>query len=489
MASTSSRGSSSELRARTEGWAAGLRLAAGSLRLGEDPERLVREFAGDDRAVSEYLLTEVLDQQPAPRRRFLLRTAIVETVCGELADALTEEHAGHDTLVDLRRTNGFVIPLDRREHWFRYQALFGDLLRARAERELAEELPLLRGRAARWYLDAGDPREALRHALAAGEFELAGDLLRVQWRELWLREGPDRVRALLAQLPFAVEEAQLADAPPSDDLTAGVAALWAGAFEPAARHLEQAAEAGLEYLTAQALGYRALVELWRSGPDAAEPYALRGMELASRHGWTDTPAHLAGAAAALCALRPAETRRRLALAAEPTDPRLAAIRAATVAGEFDAIPSAGAVTAHVEEALARDDDGALERALAAAEGSGHRVMFLAGGPQMVTMLRRRIRSGTQHRSIAGDLLAAFDSGEATPRVRTPLLEPLSERELTVLRYLPTFLPTREIASELFVSPNTVKSHLRSIYRKLGVQCRREAIDRARELRLLSRGSP
>ena len=104
---------------------------------------------------------------------------------------------------------------------------------------------------------------------------------------------------------------------------------------------------------------------------------------------------------------------------------------------------------------------------------------------MEALLRRQIRAGTAHRAVVGDLLDAFADRAPVSRNVAPLLEPLSEREQAILRYLPTALSNREIAAELFVTTNTVKTHLRSIYRKLDVARRREAVDRARDLRLLS----
>ena len=146
----------------------------------------------------------------------------------------------------------------------------------------------------------------------------------------------------------------------------------------------------------------------------------------------------------------------------------------------------------VLEAIARESAGepgrageALERALDIAERSGHRWTFLEGGRRVEALLRRQIRTGTAHRSIAGELLLAFEDRDDERRTVAPLLEPLSERECAILRYLPTTLSNREIAAELFVTTNTVKTHLRSIYRKLDVARRREAVDRARDLRLLS----
>src|SRR3954451_7313742 len=139
------------LCARTEGWGAGLRLAALSLQGHEDPARFVREFAGDDRVVGDYLLAEVLDRQSPRVRGFLLRTSIVERICPELADVLTNQGSSDDILADLERTNGFVLAVDTHGEWYRYHRLFAKLLRMRARRELGAELTALHGRAARWY--------------------------------------------------------------------------------------------------------------------------------------------------------------------------------------------------------------------------------------------------------------------------------------------------------------------------------------------------
>ena len=147
------------------------------------------------------------------------------------------------------------------------------------------------------------------------------------------------------------------------------------------------------------------------------------------------------------------------------------------------------------EAIARDEAGepaaaarAVEDGLALAEVNGHRWPFLELGRRMEELLRRQIRAGTAHRAVVGELLDAFADRAPVSRNVAPLLEPLSEREQAILRYLPTALSNREIAAELFVTTNTVKTHLRSIYRKLDVARRREAVERARDLRLLAPGS-
>ncbi len=128
---------------------------------------------------------------------------------------------------------------------------------------------------------------------------------------------------------------------------------------------------------------------------------------------------------------------------------------------------------------------ALERGLAIAGPNTHRRPFIDGGPLVRELLVQQIRHGTSHRSLVAELIAAFD--RRAPKValtRAELLEPLSPREQAVLRYLPTMMSNREIAGELFVSGNTVKTHLKSIYRKLGVTRRRDAVERARALELL-----
>ena len=150
------------------------------------------------------------------------------------------------------------------------------------------------------------------------------------------------------------------------------------------------------------------------------------------------------------------------------------------------------IEAFVLTAVARhavhDDEGAgeaLENALALAGPNSYRRPFLDGGSAVQVLLEQRIRWGTAHRSFAGELLAAFRQRAPSVAVtRAELLEPLSGREQSVLRFLPTMMSNAEIAGELFVTSNTVKTHLKSIYRKLAVSRRRDAVERARALELL-----
>ncbi len=655
------------LHARTEGWAAGLRLAALGLQDHADPERFVAELAGDDRVVGDYLLAEVLSRLPT--RAFLLRTAVVDRLCGSLADALTGRHDGAETLAELSRTNGFVIPVDVRGEWFRYHTLFAGLLRARAQRELAGELPELHARAARWYAARGAGVDAMRHAIAAGAWGQAAEMVAAQWFALHVSGDGEAVRRLAGGLPLAALGADasaalaflaldaadadaaarhcadarvaarelppartrrflatmgfvgLAQARARGDLAAADAAAEALLREPVAgqpgreavvrlmlgqtarwarelgRAREEAERAfvlaqcdGLDCLAAAALSDLALaaaaedpaaaaghaeqaIALWRRGARArgrAGPAQLAGAHVAlavaafAELRSADAAAHLERAAVGRRDLelvvaeltadvrgaldgpveglrafeardsarrrgpRPphepaawAAARARLLVAAGALDDAEAALapvrgaawpalalaeaqlllargrpeEAAEALDAAAAAPDPGrahVVQYRVLQAVAAGDAAgagrALEAALAAAEATRQLRPFVAVGRRMEDLLRDRIRQGTAHRALVDELLDVLGDRHRAPRSSAPLLEPLSGREETILRYLPTTLSNREIASELFVTTNTVKSHLRSIYRKLDVARRREAVERARELRLLSTGS-
>ena len=182
---------------RTEGWAAGLRLAGLSLRGEADPDAFVAEFAGDDRAIADYLTGEVLAGQPATMRELLLRTSIAGRVCGDLADALTGGDDGALALEQLERTGAFLVPLDRHRTWFRYHGLFAELLRARLRLERPGLEPELHARAAEWLAGAGFGREALPHALAAGGVRSAAALVADHWLDLLLDVvAPDAITAV-----------------------------------------------------------------------------------------------------------------------------------------------------------------------------------------------------------------------------------------------------------------------------------------------------
>jgi LuxR family maltose regulon positive regulatory protein len=208
---------------RTEGWAAGLRLAALSLAGHPDPERFAAEFGGSERTVAEYLLAEVLERQSDEARRLLLRTSILERVNGELADLMTGGSGGEWLLPQLEEAGAFVVSLDARRSWFRYHQLFADLLQLELRGSAPGELPALHDAAAGWYAEHGYPVEAVRHAQAAGNWSLAARLLSDQWVGLGLAGLGGTAHELLARFPAGVvaADAELAARVAGDELGRG----------------------------------------------------------------------------------------------------------------------------------------------------------------------------------------------------------------------------------------------------------------------------
>jgi LuxR family maltose regulon positive regulatory protein len=165
------------LVARTEGWAAGLRLATMSLAGHPDPERFVAAFAGSERTVADYLLAEVLERQREGVKQLLLRTSILERVCGPLADRLTGTSGSERTLLELEDANAFVVSVDPERSWFRYHPLFADLLLLELRRSEPDSVPKLHRAAAEWYAEHGKVIDAIKHAQAATDWRFAGDLV------------------------------------------------------------------------------------------------------------------------------------------------------------------------------------------------------------------------------------------------------------------------------------------------------------------------
>ncbi|MFL5964566.1 MAG: LuxR C-terminal-related transcriptional regulator [Gaiellaceae bacterium] len=189
------------LHTRTEGWAAGLRLAALSLAGHPEPERFVEEFSGSERTVADYLLAEVLERQPDDVRRLLLRTSILERVNGALADILTEASGSEGILHGLERANAFVVALDAERSWFRYHSLFADLLRLELRRTESNVVRELHQAAADWYAQHEYPVEAIRHAQAAEDWQNAARMLADHTRGLYLRGQGATAHTLLAAFP------------------------------------------------------------------------------------------------------------------------------------------------------------------------------------------------------------------------------------------------------------------------------------------------
>ncbi|MFC5187599.1 AAA family ATPase [Actinomadura harenae] len=194
------------LHERTEGWAAGLRLAVLSLAGHPDPERFAAEFSGSDRTVAEYLLAEMLERQPPGVQRLLLRTSLMDRVNGELADLLTGATGSERILLELEDSAAFVVSLDPERTLFRYHRLFGDLLRLELRRTQPGEIPALHRIAARWSAAHARPADAVRHLQAAGDWPDAARLLCDRALGLTLDGRAGTVTALLRAFPPGADE-------------------------------------------------------------------------------------------------------------------------------------------------------------------------------------------------------------------------------------------------------------------------------------------
>ncbi len=243
------------LEQRTEGWIAALQLAALSLRGHQNPAEFITRFAGDNGFILDYLVEEVLARQPQPVQDFLLQTSILDRLTGPLCDAVTGGGGGSGTLADLERANLFLVPLDDNRQWYRYHHLFADVLRARLLFERPETIPLLHGRASRWYEHGQLLPEAVGHALAAPDYGRAAHLMELAAAEIrrnrqdavmfgWLNELPaDVIRRspvlgvfrgfmLMAAGELDGVEAHLAGAEHAlADAPAGADSPWAGIEE------------------------------------------------------------------------------------------------------------------------------------------------------------------------------------------------------------------------------------------------------------------
>ena len=238
-----SAGDVAALEARTEGWIAGLQLAALSMRGREDVPGFIRAFAGDDRYIADYLVEEVLQRQPERVRSFLLQTSVLDRLSGPLCDAVTAQEDGKGTLESLERGNLFVVPLDDKRQWYRYHHLFADVLQAHSIEEQPDRVPTLHRRASEWYEQNGLPADAVRHALAGEDFERAAGLVELAALAMlgssqeptlleWLKALPDelvRARPVLSVYyafvsfvgeGFEAAEARLRDAERWLDATA-----------------------------------------------------------------------------------------------------------------------------------------------------------------------------------------------------------------------------------------------------------------------------
>ena len=192
------------LETRTEGWIAGLQLAAISMQGHKDAASFIKSFTGSHRFVLDYLIEEVLEQQSEETQAFLLQTSVLDRLTGSLCDALSLQDKGQEILEMLEQTNLFIVPLDSERRWYRYHHLFGELLRERLLQSQPEQLPILYHRASEWYEQNGFIDEAIEYALRSKDFGRSTDLIEAQADVIWERGEDTKLLRWLDGLPSEV---------------------------------------------------------------------------------------------------------------------------------------------------------------------------------------------------------------------------------------------------------------------------------------------
>jgi LuxR family maltose regulon positive regulatory protein len=524
-----------ELVARTEGWPVGLYLAALSLRDRTDAAGAIGSFAGDDRVVADYIADAVLGDLPAEQVTFLLRTAPLERLSGPLCDAVLGEEGTAPLLKHLARANVLLVALDRTDEWYRYHRLFAQALRAELRRREPSLEPELHRSAARWHAAHGDVDAAVRHAAAACDAGLAGDLL---WAHAprYIAEGHQGcVRRWMAHFT----DEQTASNPPlalaaaSSHLARGERDLAEHWTLVAARALDAAEPHQTPGLNTGVAAMRAAIA--RDGMARVRDHAARARDLATDGSpWLALACHLEGTACHLLGERePAEALLRdgvrRGLVAAPCVSALCFAQLALLAleagdrhgsdelasrarmqvdrlrvGDEPSMSLVLAVSALIKarlsqveiakadaEAATRLVDGladvapwyraeteiVLARALVALADVGTALALLEDAACV-------LRDAQDATVLTAWLDEARDEADACSASVTSTLGSLTIAELRILRMLPTHLSFREMGSQLYVSPNTVKTQAQAVYRKLDASSRSEAVARARELGLL-----
>jgi LuxR family maltose regulon positive regulatory protein len=524
--------SAEALRDRTEGWAAAVVLAALSLRGREDAAERAAALSGDQQQIADYLLEEVLRNQPKELTAFLLGTSILDRMTPPLCNAVLQVDDAAESLETLARSNAFVVPLDDRREWYRYHHLFGDLLRAELERRHPDLLRLYLVRAASWCEVYGDPGEAFTYAHECGDLAQAGRIALANQTWFTQRGQSETLRLWLDRC--SGEEIE-------SDAQLSIAAAWVFLYEgdePRARRFVAAAERGaLDVPSADgATSLRSALACVRAvvAPDGI-PQMLRDAEfVCASEGKAGTRWYFSGARAlgmayvllgrpqeAIAPLREVVSSRQfpalrilslayLAFAAQELGNRRDAHRWAAQASmaveeehlegtAYSAIASTAGALAQVE----RGDHTAATHQL---ENVRRLRPLLRAARWLDADVALRCadisldlgdRPGAvEFARLADDVLQGYPDAGTLPARLQQLEErialgrdyQLTAAELRLIHFLPTHLSLQEIADRLFLSRPTVKTHVASIYSKLGVQSRSEAVEIIDQLGLGSTGS-
>ena len=526
-----------DLVERTEGWPAGLYLAALSLRGHSSPGTFVRQFTGNNRFIVDFLVDDVLSKQPAEVRHFLTRTSILPRFCAPLCDAVSGSDDAATIIGVLERENLFLVPLDESREWFRYHHLFSQVLRAQLARSEPDLVLALHERASAWHRASGSPDEAIDHALAADDMDAATDLIarhhvgyidagQIATVHRWLRllgEGqittsplaahaaawtaalsgdPHSVRRLLPVIEAAGDAGPLPDGMRSFEFSA---ALLQGTFGfDGLGPMREAGRRATELETDPASPWYALAHVtfgaalyWTGQPELAAAHAEEA--LLSKRG-ISMVSMLSSAVMALLAVEAGRLTQadELGRAAHDiaTDPGLGLGQ--TAQSSFAYLARGAALAAQGKLLEARSE---LEYALRLRQ----RWIGLSPWPTVEVMLRlapvlAELGDPSEAAALLGEtrqVLKSLPDGADAQLARLAQLErhmahrppagpgePITERELEVLRLLQGTLSLRDIGRELYLSPNTIKTHTRALYRKLGVSDRQDAVTRARDLGLM-----
>jgi LuxR family transcriptional regulator, maltose regulon positive regulatory protein len=517
---------------RTEGWPAGLYLAALTLAQHEDPGAFVESFAGDNRHVADYLSAEVLRAQTKQVREFLLATSVLDRLTAPLCAAVVGSERAARLLDELEASNLFLVPLDDRGEWFRYHHLFADLLRAELRARDPDAAATSHRRAADWFASNDSIESAVRHALAAGDEERAIQLIGGSWYrylntrrlgdvEAWLDAlGLDRVAV---EPRLALAAAWISIAAGDQEQTDRWFSLAAGG-DPKLDVGDMPLEAALALLEScmprrGITSMLAAAERFRAFDIDLQPPALRQVA-----DWSLAYARYYGGVTDE-ALEPAENAVRavsrspnhlinvvsLSLLAHMMSDRGDTPRARALAQQADDLaqrtglsedPVRGSALIAHGRALAREGDleGArqlLEEGVELRRASSNRIDLVFGLLDLAP-IRRLLGNSAGARAALREAAVLATSGpdmgtlhallekrsrklRVAIRKSNSVPDPLSDRELTVLRLLGGTLSRRDIGRELGISTDTIKSHVRAIYRKLGVTSRAEAVERAKDL--------
>jgi LuxR family maltose regulon positive regulatory protein len=275
-----SAGESATLERNTEGWVVGLQLAALSMQGKGDHDAFIADFSGNQEYVADFLIDEVLKEQSDDMRAFLLQTAILDQLTGDLCDALTGGQNGRQMLRQLKRSDLFLTPLDHEQRWYRYHRLFADVLRGRLRQNQPEAAVALHGRASRWLAQNGFLDEAIKHALRAGDARRAAELVETNAEWFMMRGEMTTLTGWLGQLPQTVYEAR-----PQLAMTYAAVLLIRGeSFETVERYLQAALKADAEATAGQALVIRSWLAGMQGDSRLSEQYAREALnELPEEH--------------------------------------------------------------------------------------------------------------------------------------------------------------------------------------------------------------